>query len=209
MDEKIIKGDVVREKPVLSSPKVLKREVYEATREAHDLVAQAQQTAKSIIDDAEERRNAILEEGRKEGYAKGLSEWNQVLLESRRKADELTKSWEVNMLRISVHIAEKIIGQELKTRPEAIVEIVGEALRGNRPGKHLVIQVNEDNVDVLRSRIETLKRIAVTGDIEVVASAKVSPGGCLIESELGIIDARLETQLKCLEEVLVRSTSAD
>jgi len=113
------------------------------------------------------------------------------------------------MLRVSVHIAEKIIGQELKSRPETIVEIVSEALRGNRPGKHLVIQVNEDDVEMLRNRIETLKRIAVTGDIEVVASAKVSPGGCLIESELGIIDARLETQLKCLEEVLVRSASAD
>jgi type III secretion protein L len=49
----------------------------------------------------------------------------------------------------------------------------------------------------------------VSNEIEIVASTSVPRGGCLIESELGVVDARLETQLKCLEDVLVRGVSGD
>jgi type III secretion protein L len=209
MDEKIIKGDIVRDKAALSSPKVLKREVYEATREAHDVVALAQQSARKIIEEAERDKAAIFEQAKSDGRVQGLAEWNQLLQQARQKAEELSVSWEQNMLRVAVRIAEKIVGEELKSHPEVIVEIVSEALRANRPGKHLVFQVNEGDVDILRNRIDVLKRVAVTADVEIVASAKVAPGGCLIESELGIIDARLDTQLKLLEEVLVKSVSAD
>jgi type III secretion protein L len=209
MDEKIIKPDGLPGKVVVSSPKVLKREVYEATREAQDVVTLAQQKAKQILEEAERSRQAILARARDDGYAQGLAEWNELLLKSRERADGLAKTWEDAMLRLSVRVAEKIIGRELRLQPETIVDIVREALGSTRSGKHLVIQVNESELDTVRARIERLKQVAVTGDVEVVASASVSPGGCSIESELGIIDARLETQLKCLEDVLVRDVAAD
>jgi type III secretion protein L len=209
MDEKIIKPDAVPPKVLVSSPKVLKREVYEAGREAQDVVAVAQQKARQILEEAERSREAILAQARQDGYAQGLAEWNDLLLRSRQREDELAKSWEDSMLRLSVRVAEKIIGHELKADPETIVDIVREALSSTRSGRHLVIQVNESDVDTVRSRIDNLKQIAVTGDIEVVASASVPTGGCSIESELGIIDARLETQLKCLEDILVRGVAAD
>ena len=61
MDEKILKADAILEKIPISSPKVLKREVYEATRDARDVVALAQEKAKQIIEDAGRERDAIHE----------------------------------------------------------------------------------------------------------------------------------------------------
>jgi flagellar biosynthesis/type III secretory pathway protein FliH len=40
--------------------------------------------------------------------------------------------------------------------------------------------------------------------LEVVADAGLPPGGCIVETEYGVIDARLETQLRCMEETLLR-----
>lgn len=194
---------------MVSSPKVLKREVYEATREAQDFVALAQQKAKQIIDDAERGREAIFEQARQEGYAKGLSEWNEVLLRAKRRAEEMAKAQQETVLRLSVRIAEKIIGQELKQHTETIVEIVREALKDSRPGRHLTIQVNEAEAETVRGRISRLKQMVPAAEIEIVGSPSISPGGCSIESELGIIDARLETQLKCLEDILVQGVAAD
>jgi type III secretion protein L len=209
MDEKILKADAVLEKIPLSSPKVLKREVYEATRDARDVVALAQEKAKQIIEDAGRERDAIHEQAREEGNARGLSEWNHILARTALRIEELTKSWEETMLRLSVRVAEKIIGEQLRLHPDTIVEIVREVLKGTRPGKHLVIQVNETEAGQVRARLDHLKEsLGVSSEIEIVASVSVRPGGCVIESELGIIDARLETQLKCLEDVLVRGVSA-
>jgi len=209
MDEKIPSPGVAPDKILVSSPKVVKREVYEATREARDVVALAQEKAKQIIEEAERRREAIREQATEEGRARGLAEWNHLLAAASQRADQLTRSWEETMLRLSVRVAEKIIGEELKLRPETIVEIVRQVLKGARPGKHLTIQVNPADAQQVRDHIASLQAPGATSEIEIVASASVLPGGCVIESELGIIDARLETQLKCLEDALVRGVPAD
>ena len=210
MDEKILKADVLAEKVLVPSPKVLKREVYEASRDARDVVALAQDKAKQIIEEAEQGRNAIREQARQEGIAQGLAEWNRIVARASQKADELSKSWEETMLRLSIRVAEKIVGEQLRLHPESIVEIVREVLKSIRPGKHLTIQVNPADAQYARARIDRLKEaLGTSSEIEIVGAANVAPGGCVIESELGIIDARLETQLKCLEDALVKGVAAD
>jgi len=209
MDEKILKADSVSDKVVVSSPKVLKREVYEATREASDVVALAQEKARQIIEEALREQDSIRERARQEGNAQGLAEWNRVLTAAHQRADELTNNWEETMLRLSVRVAEKIIGEQLRVHPETIVEIIREVMKNIRPGKRLTIQVNQADAQQARARIDRIKDgLSTSSEIEIVASGSVSPGGCLIESELGIIDARLETQLKCLEEALVRGSGS-
>ncbi len=210
MTDKILKADAFPEKILGSSPKVLKREAYEASREARDVVSLAQEKARQIIEDAERERDAIQEKARQEGYAQGLAQWNQILAGTAQKAADLTKVWEETMLRLSVRVAEKIIGEQLKLQPETIIGIISEVLQGVRFGKHLTIQVNEEDAPEVRSRVNRLKEsLSFNNEIEIVASTSVARGGCLIESELGVVDARLETQLKCLEDVLLRDVSGD
>ena len=210
MDNNTPKAAPVAEKVFAGSPKILKREVYEATQEARDVIAVAQEKARQIVADAERERNAILEQARQEGHAKGLAEWNHILAQAAQRSEELAKSWEETMLRLSVRVAEKIIGEQLKLHPDTIAAIVREALAGIRPGRHLVIQVNDAEAQEVRARTARLREsLSVGCEIEIVAAATVPSGGCVIESELGIVDARLETQLKCLEEALVRGVSAD
>jgi type III secretion system HrpE/YscL family protein len=210
MDNDTPKAAPVGEKIFAPSAKIVKREAYEAAQEARDVIALAQEKARQILEEAERGRDAVLERARQEGIAKGLAEWNHILAQTAQRAQELAQGWEEAMLRLSIRVAEKIIGEQLKLRPETTVAIVREALAGVRPGKHLVIQVNEAEAQAVRARVAALKEsLSASSEVEIVASASVSPGGCVIESELGIVDARLETQLKCLEEALVRGVSAD
>jgi type III secretion protein L len=210
MTEKIFKADSTSEKVPLASPKILKREVFEASREARDIVALAQEKAKQLIEEAEREREIIRHKARQEGVEQGLVEWNQVLARTNQRADELARNWEEKMLRLSVRVAEKIIGEQLRVHPDTVVDIVREVLQGARPGRHLTIQVNEADAQQVRLRTDRLREtLSASSEIHIVASSTVPPGGCIVESELGIIDARLETQLRCLEEVLIRSMSAD
>ena len=210
MDEKILKADALPAKIMVPSPKVLKREVYEASRDARDVVSLAQERAKQIIDQAEQERDAIREQARQEGNTQGLAEWNRILVKTAQRSEELAKDWEESMLRLSVRVAEKIVGEQLRVHPETIVGIVREVLKNVRSGKHLSIQVNQAEAQQVSARVDRLRdALGSSSEIEIVASNSVPPGGCVIESELGIIDARLETQLKCLEDVLVRGVAAD
>ena len=211
MNEKVQKPEATFERGYsISSAKVLKREAYEATREGQNIVAQARERARKILDDAEHERDSICHQAEVEGRIKGLAEWNDILARASQRAEELAKSWEQQMLRLAIRIAKKIIGEELKLRPDAIVDIVREALKGARPGKLLTIQVNEADAPQVRDHIDRIRdHAAIRSEIDIVTSAQAQAGGCILESELGIIDARLETQLQCLEKVLVRGVSGD
>lgn len=208
MEPKILKADA-SDKITLGSPKIVKREVYDARREAREVVELAQEKARQIVEEGERERARIAEEARQQGIAQGLAQWNEILARSARRAEELSNSWEEAMLRLSVKVAEKIIGHQLKLQPETIVDIVREVLRGTRAGRQMTIQVNESEAQQVRSRIDSLKELGVSSEIVIAASPSIPPGGCVVESELGIIDARLETQLKCLESILVREGAAD
>jgi type III secretion protein L len=45
--------------------------------------------------------------------------------------------------------------------------------------------------------------------VDIVPDPKVASGGCIIESEVGTVDARLETQLRALEKALLGQTERD
>jgi flagellar biosynthesis/type III secretory pathway protein FliH len=133
-----------------------------------------------------------------------------VLVRAAQREGELAKGWEDTILQLSVRVAEKIIGEQLKLQPETIVDIVRQVLRATRAGKHMIIQVNEADAPMVRGRVDRLKEsLGVSPEIEIVALATIPRGGCVIDSELGIIDARLETQLKCMEEALLGGSSGD
>ena len=84
--------------------------------------------------------------------------------------------------------------------------------RGGEDGRYERYSVplgeNQTVLDVVtwvQRNLDSLLEVTVSGRrIQVVADAAVAPGGCIIESVVGVIDARLETQLKCLEEILLR-----
>ena len=106
---------------------------------------------------------------------------------------------------MAVKIAEKIIGEELRSSPETIVSIARECLRGVRHEHSLTLRINPGQTEELQRNLNSLIETAGPGRrIQVVPDSAVAPGGCVVDSVVGVIDARLETQLRCLEEILLR-----
>ncbi len=200
MSDKIIKSAAT------PARKVVKQEVYDSTVEARQIVEMAQSEAAAIIEEAREEASQTRATAREEGYQEGLSEWNAAVVDAVKARQHYLDECEPEVVRLSTGIAEKILGQRLNAEPEAMVSIVREALRGIREERNLTIKVNPEDLDVVTGHVHELEE-SVPGEcrIRVVPGAAVTPGGCIVESELGTIDARIETQLKCLEQMLVRA----
>jgi type III secretion protein L len=203
MEEKIIKARLAPEAP-LGPVRILKRDIHDAGVEAHGIIEAAEQQAQALLEEAARRKDDALEIGRRQGYREGLAEWDEVRREILRDRESLDAKYETQMVRLSVKIAEKIIGEELRTRPETIVSIVQECLVGIRNAQNLTIRVSSGEREEVLRQVEVLNREVGLRNIQVIADQCVSPGGCIVESERGIIDARLETQLGRLQEILMR-----
>jgi type III secretion protein L len=209
MNEKIIKPGAAAEMAAspFAAAKVMKREAYDATLEAAQILDAAHAQARKILENAEQERQTAIEAARQEGYEHGLAEWNAAVAEVNAARDRRVAESEPELIRLAVRIAQKIIGEELRTTPETIVNIARECLHGLGRERSLTLRVQPADVDLMRRSIDLLRDAAgPQRSIDVVADPAVGPGGCLVESEYGVVDARLETQIRCMEEILVRAT---
>lgn len=200
MEGKIIKG-VAATGPA-ADPKLVKKEAYGAVLDAVTILDTAREQARAILRDADARSQSTLEEARRQGEAEGLARYLEAVAKTKRALDEFYASAEPELVKLAAAVARKIVGEELQGSPETIVRIVREALAAGRQARQVGIKVHPSHAAQLRRSIADLG-LGPSCEVHVAASEGVAPGGCIIESEYGIIDAQLETQLRVIERSLL------
>jgi flagellar assembly protein FliH len=102
-----------------------------------------------------------------------------------------------------VAIAERVVRREVAHAPEIALDLIRESLELAAGAGRIVLRLSPRDFETLgeqaRSIAATMGRMLPT---EVVADPAVSPGGCLLVTDLGEIDQRLESQLARIEEEL-------
>jgi type III secretion system HrpE/YscL family protein len=187
--------------------KVIKQDVFEAADAAANILDQARREAAFRIEEAGREIAAARARAVEEGREAGLQEWHDAVQRVLNERARFLSSCEAEAVRLAVRVAGKILGEQVRLDPQSINSIVAEALRSCRRERDLTISVHPDLVDTVRGQIADLEqRAGRDASIRVVGNSAVDFGGCLIESELGTTDARLETQLRCLETALLRET---
>jgi type III secretion protein L len=186
----------------LASGGIVKQPLITARAEAKEMIARAAAEAEAIRREAERAAREIREKAYQDGYSAALAELNRHLLDVCVRRDRLLAEAEPEILRLAVRIAEKIIGRELE-RNQAITDIVKTALRQVRQSRTVTIRLNPADLPVTQADRDRLGRSDQNRFIELVADPQVGGGGCVIETESGSIDARLETQFRILEDALL------
>jgi flagellar assembly protein FliH len=97
-----------------------------------------------------------------------------------------------------------LLDAELKLAPEHVREVVERELTRLHPARRVVLRVHPDDLALLDAA-ETLRaRHELRAPLSFEADVTLSRGGCVIDTDLGRIDARLETRLS-LALALVQS----
>jgi len=189
--------------PVLNTSKVVKNQIVAARAEAERMLEEAAEFAEATRREAIEETAKLREQAYAEGMEKALTEFEQNLLEAAEIRERVWRETEKDLLRLAVRLAEKIIGRELKTDKKAVADIVAAALQNARQQEKLTVRVNPSDLSLIEEERERFLPSGRARFIDFVADPRVSSGGCLIESEVGTIDARLETQLRVLKRALL------
>ncbi len=125
-----------------------------------------------------------------------------------REHDRWLADWESAAVRLSVAIAEKLVRHELGVHPESATAMIAEALQLAAGSPQINLHLNPRDIKRLGDHAEQLvKSMAACGDAKLVADDSIACGGCVIESQHGQIDARLETMLERITEELIAQPS--
>jgi flagellar biosynthesis/type III secretory pathway protein FliH len=147
-------------------------------------------------------------EGKKVGFESGTKKADPVINSLNRIIEQLEnvnkviqQEIEKEVVQLALSIAKKIVCHEVKTTQETVVCVAREALgRVENPGK-INIKLNPDDLQFIEDTKSQLSQFLHNADhIRFEAEESIQSGGCLIETDRGDIDARIEKQFQAIEE---------
>ena len=126
--------------------------------------------------------------------------FNQHLLEFEKQIKAIRSETQRQVLPIALKAAKKIVNKELEVNPNVIVDIVIGALRPVTQYRHIKIYINKEDKDLIeKERAHIKEHLDHVETFSVIERDDVEKGGCIIETEAGIINASLENQWRALE----------
>lgn len=110
---------------------------------------------------------------------------------------------ERDAIELALQLAEKIVAGALAVESERVVDVVRGSLRRLAERRRVTILVNPDDLETVRAATDSF----VTGlggieHCEVQAERRIAPGGALVRTEEGQIDATVATQLVRARELV-------
>lgn len=182
---------------------IVDADVYDAKLEGDRLVAEARAEAERELAAARDEVERLTRKAEAEGRERGLGAVTELLVGARAVAARARAGAEAELRVLGVRIAEKILGRELALQPAAVVDVVAEALRHAGEPRELVVRCATEDLEALeRGKPRLVERCRAARAVRFVADDRVARGGCIIETELGVVDARLSTQLDAIERAL-------
>ena len=146
-------------------------------------VPQAKTEAQKIIEKALQDAKAIKEEATEAGRREGREEASARLEE-----------------------ALATLNQAVKERKSIIKDAEGELLRLSlKIAEQIIVRVNREDAEYLKRFKDRLAGMMDgVKSFSILEDAGVEPGGCIIETNLGFVDARISTKLKAIEDALFK-----
>jgi len=171
--------------------RVIRADVFDAHVQGEQLVARAQDRAQRI---EEEARDSGLQAGRAEAAVE--------LIDAARARDAILAGATDEVLRVAAALAQHIVGKHVEAEPGRIAQLVAPQLMRVRGAKAVRVCVHPDDAPALRDALATAADGEPPAGLEVATDAAMARGGCLVQSDVGEVDARVETRLPALVQAL-------
>lgn len=195
------------------------RIIAEAQNNAQEIQAQAEAQAQQIITDAEQAAGKIKDDAASEGQALGfqqgkeqgyqeaaalLEQAAQIVDHARREREEIIDKCEKDVLELAIAVAARVVHTEVTINSEIVLAVVKDAIQKAKDQEHVLIRVNPADFETVAAEKQSLQAILQreTG-MEIRGDIGVEIGGCVIDTDYGAIDARIDTQLGSIKSALL------
>lgn len=180
--------------------KIIPAEEISTLVSAQHVLEKAKEDAVAYRQEVEKECEAIKKKAYDDGYNEGLGSFSEHLVQFEKEIRKIKHETQKSMLPLALKAAKKIVGKELELHPEAIVDMVLQVLAPIRQNHRIKIFVNKADKDALEANKGKIKEVFESlQSLSIQERSDINPGGCIIETESGIINASIENQWRALE----------
>jgi type III secretion protein L len=187
--------------------KVIAAEDFSTLLEAFEILNRAKEDSTKHRDDVEAECVELKKQAEETGFQEGLARVAAHLMSLDQEKKRLRHEMNKLILPLALKAAKKIVAKELETHPETIVDIVMQALTPVMQNHRIAIYVNKADRDILEhEKPELLAKMNQVESFTIKERDDIAQGGCIIETESGIINATVENLWRAIESAFERHT---
>ena len=205
---------------------IIKSAPADAPLDPEEIKAQAQQMiedAQIQIDEMnaaaqaeiEAKRRIAVEEGRKEGYTEGYRQGvseadklkQQIIAQRQqweKEYEQLIEELEPKFIDTIASVYSHIFGVGLMDNRDILVHLVDSTLRQVESSRTFIVHVSKEDYPFVNMQRQALAEGAAAGrgTVEIIEDITLGQGECMIETDGGIFDCGIDTQLAALNNRL-------
>ncbi|MEO3945105.1 FliH/SctL family protein [Gorillibacterium sp. CAU 1737] len=228
-DRELAELNAMKDGIILDAERMAEERIRQAQEEADQL---REETEADLAAWWEERRShdaeaeeAARQHGYQIGYKEGIlkadeevrQEYSQmtqeaatVLEQSYRLKTEIIQEAEPFLIELATSIAEKIINKQLTLEPNWIRDMTRSVLSRKRENGTITLCVAPQHFSYFHdAREELLLAVDSQAELVILPDASVPDYGCVVRTNLGSVDARIDTQLKEIKQALAALAITD
>lgn len=216
---------VITPKEVFEEPETLPPVEEKPVLTEQDILRNAEASAKRIIAEAragaDEIKKTAREEGYRDGREQGLREIDALIQAQTEDARQVFEKLEAykrdlhqdlldNVLGLSFDISEKIVNIHLKRDDTVYVDIAKKAIQALNASSKFALHVSRSEYDrFFKEGGQWLRDEIGCVPFDVVCDPYVEEGGCIVESDEGVVNAGVREQLGKIRRSLDGRTELD
>jgi flagellar assembly protein FliH len=166
---------------------------------------------RNLVSRAQEESENIKRSAFEEGYRLGLEKANNDMQNFKNEFAKFMNARKdvfeyiaPDILEISVDIAKKIVKKELETDPQVLINTIIDVLRTvskNEP--KITIKVHPQAVQFVKDTIPNITyQYGIESKINILSDPSIEEGGCVLQTNNGIVDASIDTQVEIIKKAL-------
>ncbi|WP_018692190.1 HrpE/YscL family type III secretion apparatus protein [Algicola sagamiensis] len=184
--------------------KILSSEQFDTFHELHDLLVKTQERKQALEDEAA----SIFEKEKERGYQEGLLKSQIEIAEQQIAVISQTinffASVEQRMVDLVIDGMRQILG-ELDVA-DVSRQIIKQALRTIGDEKQVKFRVAPENVSSVQEQLHMiLSEYPSVSFAHVEGDPRIRDQGCILETDIGLVDATVQTQLEALQKALEKN----
>lgn len=184
--------------------KVLKARQYTTCLKAEEIIRKANEAAEEIT---ARGRTAFAEE-KARGYREGLREGKMQLAEQMVGTAAATARYlaefEEKAVELVISALRKIVGE--MNPAERIVQVVRNVLTFAKNQPQVSLRVCPAEADSLNASLnDIMTDFPAIRFIDVVSDGRLKEGGCILETEMGVVDAGVDVQIEAIRRALTNA----
>ena len=166
---------------------------------------------RNLVSRAQEEAENIKKSAFEEGYRKGMEQANVDMETFRNSFSEFMNAPKnvfeyiaPDILEISVDIAKKIIKKEVESDPQVLVNTIVDVLKTvSKSEPKINIRVKPQAVQFIKDTVPNITyEYGIDAKVNIIADPSIEEGGCIFQTNNGIVDASIDTQLEIIKKAI-------